>query len=76
MLKIGSSDNCAKSGLEGTIADAEKLVRSNAVWGPGRRGDQLVLRWWQQKALSGKCFPDPRGPSSGPRRDTKAVRCK
>lgn len=31
MIHFGSSGSCVKNGLEGTVEDVEKLVKSNAV---------------------------------------------
>lgn len=49
MLKMGSSGNCVKNGLEGTIADAQKLVKKQSS---RLECGQLVLRWPRQKLLS------------------------
>lgn len=60
MLKIGSSGNCVKSGLEGTIADAEKLVKKQC-------GQRSRPEGWPacpkvvaaESTQSEVCFPDP-----------------
>lgn len=52
MLKMGSSGNCIKNGLEGTITDAQKLIKKQCSQSSRLECGQLVLRWPRQKVLS------------------------
>lgn len=70
MLKMGSSGNCVKNGLEGTIADAQKLVKKQCSQSSRLECGQLVLRRRR------KCRVSLSPPALEAARNTKTVRCK